>query len=258
MPDARNPHEAPDLGAPSLRDLLARAEACMRRPPGGDGPVHARTSSTVSESTISGIMEALEAAVAREPHEAARLAARLDQVRARHALQMRTLPDHALDGLYEDIRSTLRGETAWLRAGMSEAFLDAPASLVLWRRVAVAACLLLAVGAGYTLRTTQEGGAVGQELQPVEFFQGSSLSSGSGSWRPARANEAAWGHRRPVPGRGGAAIPASGGGLRQSHPSGLYVFRTGGDAEDAPRMLDRIQIFPVPGRDLDLDVGEEN
>jgi hypothetical protein len=88
---------------------------------------------------------ALKALVAAHPERAKRLARRLDLVFATTALRSREVPDGVLDGLYDDIRAGAV-DHRFGRARMSTAFLEAPRSLVAWRRMAVAASVLLAVG----------------------------------------------------------------------------------------------------------------
>lgn len=61
------------------------------------------------------------------------------------ALRGRAVHEGALDGLRERV---LAGVAAGTRAGMSEAFLDAPRALARWRMVGVAASVLLVAGAG--------------------------------------------------------------------------------------------------------------
>lgn len=207
-------------------------------------------------------MAEIELRVRTHPEEAARLAARLNRVRADHALRMRELPDEALDGLYEDIRAGLTGDGAWLRAGMSEAFLDAPNALVIWRRVAVAACLLLAVGAGYMApregRTDTSGSSVrGMELLDVSpetgvqagFERGRTIprSRRSPRWAPARAETVVHGSQ---PGDGDRRERGT---VRRGR---VILFRPAAEQDDARRMLDGIRIFPVPGRGM--GEGEEN
>ena len=94
------------------------------------------------EAARLGLEEAAAACGALPPA----LARRVQQLRARFVLQARAEPSGALDGLYEEVRAAAAADP-WGRAGMSGAFLDAPRSLVRWRGVALAACVLLAVGA---------------------------------------------------------------------------------------------------------------
>ena len=229
MPD---PHAPRPIAFPRLLD---DAEALLRR---------ARHEPAATANELAEAMDAIELRLEQEPALATRHAARIDRIRAAHALQLRALPEHALDGLYDDIRRTLTGETAWLRAGMSESFLDAPRSLVMWRRVAVAACLLLAVGAGWQLRGAPLEGPQGQELRTMDMLD---IPSGlsRGRWAPSAAEPVSF----DQDGLRGA-VPVSRPGRSER---GLYVFRADGAPEDAPRMLDRIQIFPIPGREFDAE-----
>jgi len=94
------------------------------------------------------VAQELERLTMEDPVAAARAGARLDDVRTRLALHTRDVPDAALVGLYEDVRAATSETDPWARSRMSEAFLDAPRHLVRWRRTAMAACAVLAVGAG--------------------------------------------------------------------------------------------------------------
>jgi len=230
----------------SLSDLLAEAEALLRTRTrarmGRD--VDGREGGTRTAQDLARLLVELEAAAAGRPDDATRHARRLDRVRALAALQMREVPDSTLAGLYEDVRAGVAGANAWHRAGMSGAFLDAPRSLVMWRRAAVAACLLLAVGAGFSLG----GGTLGTPGTP---YEGQVMRRVD----PRDALLERLGTRAPS--AQPAAYPgAVRGGLRAvgSTPRGrLYVFGRGArraslEEADARRMLDGIQIFPIPGR----------
>ena len=50
--------------------------------------------------------------------------------------------------VYEDVCAATDDSSPWARSRMSDAFLDAPQHLMRWRSTALAACALLAVGAG--------------------------------------------------------------------------------------------------------------
>jgi hypothetical protein len=73
------------------------------------------------------------------------------------SLHERSIPDGLLDDLYATVRA--RAPFAPPGGGMSEAFLDGPRALALWRGSAVAAALLLAVGAAWTAANGLPGGA---------------------------------------------------------------------------------------------------
>jgi hypothetical protein len=73
------------------------------------------------------------------------------------ALRDREVPPGLLDGLYDDVRDAARDER-FSRARMSTAFLEAPASLVAWRRAAVAATVLLTVGVFWAATNEPVGG----------------------------------------------------------------------------------------------------
>ena len=73
----------------------------------------------------------------------------------RHVLRDRAVPDGTLDDLVSAVRRQVSepdgvndAADGWRRAGLSNAFLDAPRQLVVWRRMAVAALVMLGVGAG--------------------------------------------------------------------------------------------------------------
>ena len=242
----------------SLSDLLAEAEALLRTRTrarmGRD--VDGREGGTQTAQDLAGLLAELDAAAADRPDDATRHARRLDRVRALAALQMREVPGSTLEGLYEDIRAEVTGANAWHRAGMSGAFLDAPRSLVLWRRAALAACLLLAVGAGFSLG----GGTLGS---PGVDYGGQTMLlvdprdallerlDARGPAAPPAAQPAGY----PGAARGGMRTVGS------APRRGLYVFgrgarRASAAEADARRMLDGIQIFPIPGRAV--EEGEQN
>jgi len=101
-----------------------------------------------ADADTDALRQELDAAAARDPEGAARLGVRLRAARAGLALQARAIPDDALEGLYDQVRAATGEASPWARARMSEAFLDAPLNLQRWRGAALAACAVLAVGAG--------------------------------------------------------------------------------------------------------------
>ncbi len=103
---------------------------------------------SISPPRLRALAQELARCVAEDPAAAARLGTRLADVQTRLALQARDVPTGALAGLYEEVRATPQDASPWARSRMSEAFLDAPRHLVRWRRTALAACALLAVGTG--------------------------------------------------------------------------------------------------------------
>jgi hypothetical protein len=108
-------------------------------------------------SAVSGELRALGSAVG-DSRSRTRLdalhahAARCAECRSRHGAALARLAgvcalrSRALAGLSTEVLARIRSGPA--AGGMSPAFLDAPHSLAVWRRVAVAASLLVAVGAG--------------------------------------------------------------------------------------------------------------
>ena len=81
-------------------------------------------------------LDALRELAAAHPARAERLSRRLDRVFSTTALRSRDVPEGLLDGLYDDVRAAARDDR-FGRARMSTAFLEAPTSLVAWRRMAV-------------------------------------------------------------------------------------------------------------------------
>lgn len=84
------------------------------------------------------------------------LAGRIVALRRRAALQSRRVPAGVLDDLVASVRAQVVIESKdperyWRRAGLSHSFLDAPRQLAIWRRMAVAALLVVGVGAGALL-----------------------------------------------------------------------------------------------------------
>ena len=249
--------------------LLRRAESLLdeavrrageRVVPGDAGTT---TQAELRES-LDQTLARLEFAAQREPTEARRHGSRLNRVRGRHALHARRMPQGALDGLYEAVRAEAAGERGWMRSGMSGAFLDAPRSLVLWRRTAMAACLLLAVGAGMMLNErplTNPGdlGGVRAGFDPRDEL----LSLRSGAERaPGSADGAivptSGGPRSMTPGSmtPGSRMPGSTG--TGSRAAGRRIMQRAGTPlvwglsnraeQGSRRMLDSVQIFPVPNR----------
>jgi hypothetical protein len=130
-----------------LADLLVEAEQQLA----ARDPAHGE--SRGPDGTAREACEALEAAIARAAAaEVAPLAARIRHVRALQALRSREVPAGRLEGIYEAVHARTADTDgragAWLRAGMTDGFLDAPRALRFWRRTAVAACALVAFGAG--------------------------------------------------------------------------------------------------------------
>ena len=87
------------------------------------------------------------------------LAARIAALERQAALQARPVPTGVLDDLVETVRAQVAEEADdparyWRRAGLSHSFLDAPRHLAVWRRMAVAALVLVGVGAGALLNGT--------------------------------------------------------------------------------------------------------
>ncbi len=104
----------------------------------------------------------LDAAVRSDAADAAALADRIDAARSLATLRLRRVPDGALDGVYEAVRARMAGSDEGLvQAGISRSFLDAPRSLAIWRRTAVAAIALLALGAGLWMRAPATDGEPG-------------------------------------------------------------------------------------------------
>ena len=104
-------HDAPPASVPSLGDLAAHLGAC--------------------------------------PACATRHGRALAEAEALSALHARELPVDSLEGFYDGICE--RAPYVAAGGGMSPAFLDAPRTLLRWRRAAIAASLLLALGTGYAL-----------------------------------------------------------------------------------------------------------
>lgn len=233
-------------------ELLRRADALLEE--SSRARMERATSADQAEirEHLEQTMLRLELALEREPAEADRLARKAQAVRGRYALHARRMPEGRLDGLYEAVRAEASGERGWMRAGMSGAFLDAPRNLVIWRRTAMAACLLLAVGAGMML-TEQRGfeapGAGGMragfdprdELLSLRVLREPEIQRSTGEIVPASGGASARQQRR---------LPR-----RQGVPR-IWSVSTG-RALGARRMLDSVQIFPVPSRRAVGDV-EQN
>ncbi|MDF1702278.1 MAG: hypothetical protein P1V36_14085, partial [Planctomycetota bacterium] len=129
-----------------LRRALARAEALLADE-GRDRQAHPEdAAATTRAERLGALAEELERQAAACDSLPPALARRLTRVQARLALQGRRVPAEALSGVYEAVRAAAEGDS-WARAGMSGVFLDAPRSLARWRTAALAACVLLAVGA---------------------------------------------------------------------------------------------------------------
>ena len=130
-----------------VRELLAELEGLLRE----RRRLHVERSSALRPPPVDDLIEVwdeLEQGAAEDPVAASRYAKRIADVRARMALHIRDVPDEALEGLYDDIRAATDSDNPWSRSRMSEAFLDAPDSLARWRFAAMAACAVLALGAG--------------------------------------------------------------------------------------------------------------
>lgn len=69
---------------------------------------------------------------------------RLAAIESTHALRARDMDDTVLDGFFDDVNAATSGER-FGRARVTTTYLEAPRSLALWRRTAVAACVLVAV-----------------------------------------------------------------------------------------------------------------
>lgn len=155
-PSDRDPS---DQDPTDVHELLAELEGLLR----DRRRLHVERSSGVRPLPVDDLIEAwdeLEQRAAEDPAAASRYAKRMADVRARMALHIRDVPEKALEGLYEDIRAATDSDNPWSRSRMSEAFLDAPDSLARWRFVAMAACAVLALGAGLFVggRWNFEGG----------------------------------------------------------------------------------------------------
>ncbi len=98
-------------------------------------------------------------ALASRSHESrvlpASLSRRVAHVVATNALRTRGTPDSVLSGFYEDVQSATLNER-FSRARVSNAFLDAPQNLAVWRRTAAAACVLAAVAVGWAMSSDPE------------------------------------------------------------------------------------------------------
>lgn len=187
----------------------------------------------------------LEAAVARDPRDAQRHARRLRAVRARLALSARDMPAGALDGLYEDVCAATDDSSPWARSRMSDAFLDAPQHLVRWRSTALAACALLAVGAGLfaggRLGFDDEG--TGTALERIDHRDEILQRFDAAGVLPPRSRRArATGTLVSDPGAEDFS-PSR----RRGSRSGLFLWYGPARAAEAQRRLDAVgvQIFPV-------------
>lgn len=218
----------------------------------------------------------LERAVAACESLPAGLARRVEAARARLALHDRAVPPGALDGLYAAVRAGADADP-WGRAGMSGAFLDAPRALARWRTAALAACVLLAVGAVVLGRADVPGDAPTDErpLQDpreglLERWDGAAAADGGARapWREGSIREVG------VPADGGAAGDpwrtdpwrtdrgrhGRGGPRRNAHDDVVLFHwqRDGGGRRleiEAGEMLDaaggrlRVRVLPAPSRD---------
>ncbi len=134
-------------GPASVHQVLVELEGLLRE----RRRLHVERSSGVCPPRVDDLIDLwdeLEQCAAEDPVAASRFAKRIADVRARMALHIRDVPENALEGLYDDIRAATDSDNPWSRSRMSEAFLDAPDSLARWRFAAMAACALLALGAG--------------------------------------------------------------------------------------------------------------
>lgn len=139
----------PDPSAPrALREVLLDIEYALRADTRRRAERAHRGGSPASTAHLSELAAELEACVAHSPADATRRRRRLRAVRAHLALHARDIPAGALAGLYEDVRAATDHASPWERARMSDAFLDAPRQLARWRGTALAACAVLALGAG--------------------------------------------------------------------------------------------------------------
>lgn len=69
---------------------------------------------------------------------------RLAAIESTHALRAREMDDTVLDGFFDAVNAATSGER-FSRARVTTTYLEAPRSLAIWRRTAVAACVLVAV-----------------------------------------------------------------------------------------------------------------
>jgi hypothetical protein len=129
QPDARAT-DAPEVAPPTCGTVAERLTALER---------------ACGDPASAGHAQGLERHLAGCPPCTQRHGARLARLEGLCALRSRDVPA----GMLDDLRArVLAGVREGGSGGMSAAFLDAPASLARWRRMAVAAGLLLAVGAG--------------------------------------------------------------------------------------------------------------
>lgn len=126
--------------------LLAASASARQARPDAETDVAALDAARLAVERAAAACETLTPALAR----------RVQRVQASVQLQGRRPPARDLDGLFEAVRDGVAGDP-WARAGMSQAFLDAPRVLARWRGAAMAACVLLAVGA-FALGRTQGAG----------------------------------------------------------------------------------------------------
>ncbi len=249
--DAPTPESPTPEAARDVRTVLLEAEhmlrACARQrseravdgePAPGGGPAE--------RAQLARVAEELETAAAAAPDLAQRHERRLAAVRGRLAIHTRDIPSGALDGLYDDVRAATAEASPWARSRMSDAFLDAPRQLARWRSTALAACALLAVGAGLFAggRLGIEGPDAGRSLEREDprddilpRFSASRLI------RPAAR------------GRGGIGTLVSDPSpeMRAAPAPGVVVFYGSRTPSEAQRRLDSIQIFPVglPAEDVE-------
>ncbi len=138
------PPEPDSAGVRDLRRVLDEIDQILLV----DVRRRAEEGGVVPDTRLPALLAELEEAVEASPEQAARLARRLRAVRARLALGVRDVPAGTLDGLYDEVCAETDAASPWARSRMSDAFLDAPRDLVRWRSTALAACALLALGAG--------------------------------------------------------------------------------------------------------------
>jgi hypothetical protein len=226
-----------------LSETEQRLDADVRRrsQPGSAGP----------DPRLPALAAELEAAAARVPTEATRYARRLRAVRARLALCVREVPAGALDGLYEDVCAATDDVSPWARSRMSDAFLDAPQHLVRWRSTALAACALLALGAGLFAggRLGFDDEDAGRSLERVDRRNDllPRLDT-AGFLPPAKRRARSPGTLISDPGANNPGSNARGLTRSRSGRSGLFLwYGPAREPAEAQRRLDAVgvQIFPV-------------
>jgi hypothetical protein len=226
--------------------LLALLEGIESAPP----PVARATSPGPAAGPGEGGLGALEAAVAALIAEEGALpgflARRAAQARDRLLLARAGVvggraADSWLAGLATSVEAAIasRGSTRWQPAALSESFLEAPRHLVLWRRTAVAACAVAALGLGLVATQHGAGGPAGStpRIDPRSaLLQPLGDDGAAGRFAALRSGVDPGGLARPV---GWSSAP----GGRSDRGTPRYVrilpLRPGGEV-DIGRILDEL------------------